>query len=147
MKALSISLNTDQISRIGFSRILQQQIDNLRKSGFYSIAFHEEGETFRLSPHKEIILLRMCQVILDNIVKHAEAKSIHIRLIYEASTLKVEIIDDGKGFDVESIANHPQKQDSSGLRNLHKRALALNAELTIKSQPGQGTHILISTPI
>ncbi len=147
MRALSISLNTDQISKIGFSRALQQHIENLRKSGFYAIAFHEQGETYRLSPHKEIILLRMCQEVLNNIVKHAEAKNIVIRLIYEVRLFRIEITDDGKGFDPESLAVNPLKQDSNGLKNLRKRALALNAELTLNSQPGQGTNIIISIPI
>jgi signal transduction histidine kinase len=144
MKALSISLNTDHVSRIGFHRALEQYIERLRKTGFYSILFTSEGEPYRLSPNKEIILLRMCQEILNNIVKHADAKIISIKLSYAPQLYKIQIDDDGIGFEPDNILSNPQKQDSSGLRNLHNRAVAINAELSISSRPEKGTAITIS---
>lgn len=144
MKALSISLNTDHVSRIGFQRALEQFLDRLRKTGFYSISFSSDGEPYRLSPNREIILLRMCQEILNNIVKHAEARSISIRLFYMLREYRVEIRDDGIGFDPNLILNSPQKRDSSGLRNLNQRALTIGAELNINSHPNKGTLITIA---
>lgn len=147
MKALSISLDTGQISKIGFVQAFQDHVERLRKTGYYNITVSKQGEEYRLSPNKELILFRMCQEVLNNIVKHADAKTIIIHLVYGKDAFNVEITDDGKGFDTAGISTDPNKQDSTGLRNLKNRALALNAALTIKSQPGEGTTITISSHI
>lgn len=147
MRALSISLNSDQISKLGFSKLFQRHVEQLRKTGYYNIIFDEEGEEYRLSPDKEIIMLRMCQEVLNNIVKHAEAKNIHLKLLYDEHFYKITIADDGKGFDVDGIATDPLKLDSNGLKNLRSRALALNAGLVINSMAGQGTTITITIPL
>ncbi len=147
MRALSNSLNTDQISRIGFTRALEQYIDRLRKTGFYTINFINNDDELRLQPNKEIILLRMCQEVLNNIVKHAEAKNITIRVTHRNRMYSVEITDDGKGFDPEITAANPEKQDSTGLRNLRNRALIIDADLSVKSTPGAGTTIIISVQL
>lgn len=143
MKALSISLNTDHVSRIGFARSLEQYIDRLRKTGFYIIEFTRTGDEYRLPANKEIILLRMCQETLNNIIKHAEARNISIKISYGEQLFRIEISDDGKGFDPETIHRDYQKQDSTGLRNLKNRAVAIEAGLVINSRPGEGTTIII----
>ncbi len=147
MKALSGSLNTDQISRIGFSKALEKYAERLRKTGFYTITFTKTGDEYRLPPNKEIILLRMCQEILNNIVRHAEAKNISIELCYGSKIYSVKISDDGKGFDPEILNTDPQKQDSTGIRSLRSRALVIEADLSVTSQPYQGTTIIISLPL
>jgi signal transduction histidine kinase len=143
LRGLSVSLNTDQISRIGFPRALERYVEHLGKAGLYTITFNKTGDDYRLPVNKEIILLRMCQEILNNIVKHANAKNIYIDMAYDPRLYKVTIRDDGDGFDPATISINPQKQDSSGLNNLQRRALAIDAKLSVTSQATQGTTIVI----
>ncbi len=147
MKALSGSLNTDQITRTGFAKSLEEYINHLRKANLYAIEFSIAGDRFRLPANKELILFRMCQEVLNNIVKHAEAKSIEILLSYGVSHFNVTIKDDGIGFDPVTIENDPHKQSSTGLRNLRNRALAIAATLTVYSHSGKGTNIRINLPV
>jgi signal transduction histidine kinase len=147
MKGLSSTLNTDHISRKGFTRTLEEYLDRLRKTGFYGIRFEQEGDPYRLPGNKEIILFRMCQEALNNIVKHANAKNIHVRIVFGKKAYVVEIKDDGSGFDVASADEVHQKKDSTGLRSMRNRALVIEADLTIVSRPGEGTMITISLPI
>jgi signal transduction histidine kinase len=147
MKALSGSLNTDQINRIGFAKSLEEYINHLRKANLYDITFIITGDRFRLPPNKELILFRMCQEVLNNIVKHAEAKSIVVQLKYAITEFIVIIRDDGIGFDPIAIEYDPQKQSSTGLRNLRNRALAIAAILTIQSHNNEGTTISINLPV
>jgi signal transduction histidine kinase len=147
MRALSSSLNSDHISRIGFTRAFEKFVDHLRKTGVYNITLSKSGDEYRLPADKEIILLRMCQEILNNIVKHADARNIDIHVTYKSSSYGIEIKDDGKGFDETAVGNNPDKQDTSGLRNLRNRADVIEAELIIKSKPGSGTAIIINLPI
>ena len=144
MKSLSSTLNTDQISKTGLTRTLEVYLDRLRKTGFYGIHFTKEGEPFKLPPNKEIILFRMCQEALNNVVKHADAKNIYVRIIYGVKAYVIEIKDDGIGFDTSFLNDASQRSDSTGLRNLKNRALAIDAELYIDSHPGKETTIIIS---
>jgi signal transduction histidine kinase len=144
MKALSISLNTDHISRIGFYKALEKYLDRLTRTGLFKITVTQTGDEYRLSPNKEIILFRMCQEVINNIVKHAEADTIKIQISYTPETLTIEIYDNGKGFDLNEITDNPDKQDSTGLRSLQHRAAAISASLHISSTPGAGTTISIA---
>jgi signal transduction histidine kinase len=147
MKSLSNKLNTDQVSRKGFANMLDEYLARLRKTGYCGINFTKEGDPYRLPPNKEIILFRMCQEALNNIIKHASAKNIDVRIIYKANVFIVWIKDDGVGFDTESNVGVSRKADSTGLYNMNNRSLAIDAELVIESQPGEGTSITISLPI
>lgn len=146
LRGLSASLNPDYILRVGFEPALEKYVEHFKKTGLYTINFSKTGTEYRLDPKKEVILLRMCQEILNNIVKHANAKNISIDVIHDPNSYKVVIKDDGDGFDPGSIATNPQKQDSSGLNNLYRRAVAIDATFSVTSQPLQGTTITIEIP-
>lgn len=147
MKSLSSTLNTDHISKTGLTRTLEVYLDRLKKSGVYGIYLSKEGEPYKLPGNKEIILFRMCQEVLNNILKHAEARNIYVKIIYGKKAYVLEIKDDGIGFDPGLVSQIAQKPDSTGLRNLKNRALAVNADISINSRVGEGTTILISLPI
>ena len=143
MKALSGSLNTAQLSRIGFVAALEQYIDRLRKTGFYEIQFVKTGDIYKLPVNKSIILIRMCQEAINNIVKHAGAKRIIVKLDFQPDLFSVTIEDNGKGFDPDKILSEPDKQDSTGLNSMRNRATAIEAVLEVKSSEGTGTVIQI----
>jgi signal transduction histidine kinase len=67
--------------------------------------------------------------------------------VYGKETYRIEIKDDGTGFDPVAIGEDAQKQESSGLRNLYNRSLAIGAQLSIKSRPGEGTTVSILLPL
>jgi signal transduction histidine kinase len=143
LRGLSASLNADYILKIGFVQALEKYVEHLRKTGLYTITFNKTGTEYRLDSKKEVILLRMCQEILNNIVKHANARNIYIDIAFNPQSYKVTIKDDGGGFDPSTIGSNPQKQDSSGLNNLRRRSVAIDATLSVSSQPAQGTTIVI----
>jgi signal transduction histidine kinase len=78
------------------------------------------------------------QEIINNIIKHAEANTIHLAAKKENSKLVIKLRDNGKGFDTE------QNSGGVGLQNLQNRSKMINADLSIASEPGKGTAITIS---
>lgn len=118
MKSLSNTLNTDQISKKGFTGTLEEYLTRLGKTGYLMIDLRREGVPYRLPASKEIILFRMCQEALNNIVKHAEAKQVWVEVVFGKGTFAVRIRDDGQGFNSAS----PPKPESSGLQSLRNRA-------------------------
>lgn len=88
-------------------------------------------------------IYRLIQEALQNIGKHAEAETVSLVLTYTKSAIKVEIMDDGVGFRLDSAETHA----GHGLKNMHDRITQLNGTLTIDTQPNQGCHISAEIPV
>ncbi|HTI07441.1 MAG TPA: ATP-binding protein [Puia sp.] len=146
LKALSASLNTDHTIHIGFARALDNELIRLGNRKKYAITFTCTGDDYRLSPEHEIILFRLCQEVLNNILKYAKARSIRATLTYSPEFFSVEISDDGIGFDVDLALSHSAERESTGLLNIKKRATLINAAVQMRSLPNEGTTIVITIP-
>ncbi len=146
MRALSLSLNTDQVMRLGFKQSLQNELNRLSKNGNYATNLSIKGSESYIEPEKAIILFRICQEALNNIEKHASASRIDITIDYTSTPALLTIADNGTGFDTDATMNDPHKQDSTGLRNMLNRAKLIHAEAKIISGSGQGTQVIIQFP-
>lgn len=146
LKALSASLNTDHIMHIGFSKALSNELQRLGNNKRYHVTLTKTGQEYRLPPEHEIILFRLCQEVLNNILKYAKAKSVTAILDYTPRLFRLEIADDGSGFDVSQALEQSAEKESTGLINIRKRARLINAEVQIDSKPGSGTRFIISIP-
>lgn len=145
IRNISKSLNTENIKSNGLIKTVEQQVEQLKKSGQFIIHFIISGKTCYLEDQKEIVLFRIIQEALNNIVKHSKANTINITLHYEEQRLLLTISDNGIGFDVHD-ALHYETHSSSGLKNIIKRSSLISAEHEIASKPGAGTKINIITP-
>ena len=86
----------------------------------------------RLPPSVEIVLYRIVQEALNNIVKHAKASTMSLIVDRVRSQVRVIIEDNGEGFDAEATTG-------LGLLSIRERAALCDGELTIESSPGAGT--------
>jgi PAS domain S-box-containing protein len=98
-------------------------------------------EDIPLSKDKEVALYFISQEALNNIMKHAYAKSVLVTLKRGKQNVILEVRDDGKGFD-------PRKADTNGmgLRNMKERTAQIGGKLKVTSKPGHGTRIVITVP-
>ncbi|MBC1221195.1 AAA family ATPase [Nostoc sp. UCD121] len=103
------------------------------------IVYEVMGTPYPLSSDLENNLFRIGQEALTNAIKHAEARKIHIELIYEPTQCSLRIKDDGQGFNVENQA----MQNGFGLLGMAERAERIRAELKIQSDLEQGTEIAV----
>jgi signal transduction histidine kinase len=95
-------------------------------------------------PHDvEICLFRIVQEGLNNVVKHSGARQAQVTLRGTADVLALSILDSGRGFDKDSS----DVPDGLGLASMRERLRLIQGELSIRSQPGQGTTIVASVPI
>jgi len=143
LKSLSASLNTDLIMKIGFGQSLENELNRLTKTKRFQVSLTKKGEEFRIRPEHEIILFRLCQEVLNNIVTYAKASSIHATINYDQDLLKLEIMDDGIGFDLVKVMEETNIKQSTGLINMKKRAKLIRAEILIDTAPGKGTKVTI----
>ena len=147
LRELSRSLNTDYIVDAGLSKALEYQLDMIRKTGVYQVNFDIEGKQYRLGNQQELILFRIVQEVLNNIMKHAKATMIDVKLLFEPSLFTLKIIDNGVGFDTSRIENNDYTHLGLGVRNMHNRAKMINTHFLITSTPELGTSIVLTLPM
>lgn len=146
LKALSASLNTDHIIHIGFAKALENELSRLAKTKKYEIVVTRSGEEYRLLAEHEIILFRLCQEVLNNVVRYAKASKVSTSLSYLPDHFMLTIADDGTGFNVEEALRQSGEKQSTGLLNISKRAAMISAVFGISSHNGEGTVVTINIP-
>jgi len=99
----------------------------------------------RLPPEVEIAVFRICQEAINNITRHARADSVLIQLEAEGGQLRIEIEDDGAGFDPGGPG--PSDRPHYGLLGIRERAELLGGRATIDSAPGRGTRVEVRVPL
>ncbi len=105
------------------------------------------GEERKLPPQVEIALFRAVQEGITNIVRHAEASSVVLSIEFTEAAVKVEIEDDGKGFDLAAVSPQPDKMRGAGLLGIEERMSLVDGRFEIVSQPGSGTYISLEVPL
>jgi len=105
-----------------------------------SFDYDKELAGKRFSPQMEISLFRIAQESVTNAIRHGEPRRISIRFTVNGDRLRLEISDDGKGFDLEQVEGQ-----GIGLQSMTDRATAVGGELIIESGPG-GTTIIADVP-
>jgi signal transduction histidine kinase len=143
LKSLSLNLNSDRIAQLGIIKGLEDEVDRLNKTGQFEAVLHHSGSSPELNSNTTIILYRMVQEIINNIVKHSGAKRITISVEATGNLFTLVCIDDGAGFDAKETI----KKGGSGLINLRSRAKLINAHLVIQSSTKNGTKISIELPL
>lgn len=98
-----------------------------------------------LPPLVTIGLFRAAQEALTNVVRHASARQAQVRLHYESGQVRLEVLDDGIGFDAGAVAANPERP-AWGLMGMQERVSLMGGTFRISSQRGQGTLIEISVP-
>jgi len=148
LRDTSKSLSLELINSAGLVMAIESQIDQIQKTDGYTIEFEIVGTYEYLDEQKEIILFRILQEALNNIIKHAETRFIRIVLECRPEEVQLFIIDHGKGFEADRLIKEGKTYNhNGGLSNMIARAGLINAEFNIESSPNNGTTIKITTPI
>jgi signal transduction histidine kinase len=137
---LSKSLNPDLVERFGLITSIEQLVNDIESAGLLSIELNIQGVATFLPSNDELILFRIVQEALRNIIKHAKATHVTIHVCSDESLLTINITDNGCGFIKSN--EHPT---GSGIGNMTRRARLLNASIIINPQT-TGTAITISVP-
>lgn len=86
-------------------------------------------------------IIRILQEQLTNVVKHANAKNVHISVHFKDNNLELTIKDDGQGFDMKTV------KPGMGFQNIKSRAAIIDGRVLITSYPGDGCEIQVFLPV
>jgi len=140
---IATELRPRLLDDLGLLAAIEWQLEEVqRRTGLtYALQVPSEVET-RLDADRTTALFRIFQEALTNVVRHAEASRVKVRVHQDAEGLCLEIIDNGKGFTVT-----PQSQRNAlGLLGMHERAHLWGGDVTIETQPGSGTTVIVRMP-
>lgn len=148
LRDLSRSLSIEVIRNGGLTKAIDTQVKQLIGTGQYKVAYDIIGNYNFLDDEKEIIVFRILQESVNNIIRHAAAKHIDITLDCRADLISLVVSDDGKGFEVDEFIGFAKNmKHSGGVNNMKIRASAIGATLSVKSILGQGTTVSLVLPI
>ncbi|MGD2139432.1 MAG: GAF domain-containing sensor histidine kinase [Burkholderiales bacterium] len=129
------ALRPEALQQADLEHALRMLLRRCEAGGTLTTHFHSIGEKVELPAEIENELLRIAQECMTNVLKHAGAQQVEIRLVFGSDTVSLSIADDGTGFDPR--AHH----DGFGLVGMRERAERIGAHLLVSSRPGHGTRI------
>ncbi|NCJ08190.1 PAS domain S-box protein [Synechococcales cyanobacterium C] len=135
-----VALRPQLLEEGSLQSALHHLVAQLRTAALDTTLYYEtEGAVYALPTGVESNLLRIGQEALTNAIRHANADEIRVQLVYDRDRFCLRVQDNGQGFGVGSIPS----SEGFGLLGMSERAERIGAQLTIRSQPGQGTEIIV----
>lgn len=144
LRTISRGLHPATLERLGPTAAIRTMIDEVDANTNIFFTHEIEDIDTLISKEASLHLYRIIQEVLNNMVKHAEAKAASVTIEKKRNTIETIIIDNGKGFE------HSEKlktSDSLGMKTLLERAKILHSKIDIKSQINKGTTITLIIPI
>jgi len=143
IQGISHRLHSSKIEFLGLAGAAASFCKEVSNRHPVAVTFVHEGVPERLAEGIAISLFRVLQEALSNAVKHSGAQHCRVTLRATADTLHLEVVDDGRGFDVDGA----RSGHGLGLISMQDRLKLLNGDVVIESTPGSGTTVRASVPL
>lgn len=144
LRLLGKLLQGEQLIGNGLPEAIGFEIAWIEKTGQFTVTYSAENIVGKNSnADKDLLIFRILQEILNNIIKHAFATQIKIKLDCRNNNLSLTVEDNGVGFIAGDVL---EKQQGMGLQNIHKRAALMGGKVGITSTPGTGTFVQLAVP-
>ncbi|GAA4318383.1 hypothetical protein GCM10023184_02560 [Flaviaesturariibacter amylovorans] len=140
IRFLSKQLVTPPLQELGLRAGIEELLDQYRQVKHYEIELHWSICEDKLLKEVKLVLYRIIQEQVNNIVKYAQATRLHIALEYDGTHLSLGVSDNGVGFELKGHYH------GIGLANIRSRAAAYDGRLSIESSPGKGCSLRILFP-
>lgn len=143
VRRISHDLRPALLDDLGLAAALEYLAREFSEHTSIATTCETKGQVDGLTDVANTVLFRIAQETLTNIKRHANATKVSIRLIGDKISVQLVVSDNGVGFDVAQIAQHPKR--GIGLRNMHERAEAIGGKLQLESS-AEGTQVIATLP-
>lgn len=137
-------LRPPQVDAGGLEDALDDAVDGLRSATRIGVVTDLRAPTDVLGDRERTVALRVAQEALQNVRKHASASSVVVSTAVSGNEWTLEIRDDGRGFDMEAVANRGRR--NFGMQVMHERAELIGAHFDVRSRPDGGTVVRLGIP-
>lgn len=139
VRGLSLDLRPPQLDDLGLAAALRWYLARQAEASGVAIELEADEALARLDPEVETACFRIAQEAVTNALRHARARRIAVRLCREGEALRLEVRDDGAGFDVGRARAAAAHGGSLGLAGMEERAALAGGRAEFVSIPGEGT--------
>jgi PAS domain S-box-containing protein len=137
-------LRSPALAAADFPTALRAAAEDCVRGSKLELEYDVGGPPRPVDPDVEAVILRVAQEAITNVVKHADAHAVRVRLSFESRRVRLSVIDDGRGFvvasDVHVYGGH------WGLLGMRERASQVHGKLSLRSSPGHGTELVLQVP-
>lgn len=144
IRNISRSLVPGSIGDLGIIESINDLVESIKATKKLHVEFYYEGQVDKLLDEKQkLMLFRIIQEQVNNVLKHAEARNLVIEFFVDDDAIDLTISDDGQGFELDKISN----KKGVGLYNIKSRTELFNGKVNIVTSPGNGCKLNINVPV
>jgi signal transduction histidine kinase len=140
---LTSQISPPALYELGLAAALHWLAESFQRSHTLSVKVVAPTQHRHLADEISAMVFKAVKELLTNVVKHASARSVLLTLDITDAELSVEVMDDGKGFDVSEVNSARFLSDHFGLFSIREQFRYLGGEVTIASSPGAGTKVVL----
>ena len=139
LRRVAHNMMPEMLTKFGLDEALKEYCNTINATNLLSLKYQSVGMDIRIEKSSEIIIYRIIQELLNNIMKHAAATEAFVQLVKEPNRLNIVVEDNGRGFDTAQLKNNK----GSGITSIQSRVDYLKGQLDIHSEAGKGTLVNI----
>jgi two-component system sensor histidine kinase DegS len=146
MRGIVYNLRPMAFDDIGIDVIIERELSKIKENGM-EVNYEIEGEIGKVDQIVLLTIIRIIQEACNNIVKHANATKIDVKMIYYENSIEIYIIDNGVGF--ENLDNTDiiyESKSGFGLSMMKERVYLLSGIIKFDSNINKGTQIYVKVP-
>jgi len=142
VRSVSHQMMPNVLLKSGLGKAVAEFLDKIDQK-VLKVNLHTEGLNEHIEATTEIVLYRVLQESVNNVIKHSGASELDLSLIKDADGISATIEDNGKGFDSKNLS----EKAGIGLKNMKARVEYLKGTIDFDSSPGRGTLVAIHIPL
>lgn len=144
---LSVDLSPPILQNEGLTEAINWLSRQMDQQYGLAVALEAEGSFPVPDRDRRVLLFQMVRELLFNVVKHAGVLQVAVTLQQEGEAYRIEISDEGAGFDPEKLLAAGKSLNNQGIANVGYQLRLIGGQFEIESAPGQGTQMTIIAPV
>jgi PAS domain S-box-containing protein len=144
---LTFELSPATLHTFGLEAGIEELCDQFRRQEEFAVRFEATDEDKPLTDQVKVLLYRATRELLLNVVKHAEAKNVSVRVDRVDNQIRIRVADDGRGFDLSAIGEVAGERRGFGIFSIRERLTHVGGSFQIVSEPGKGTEATLIAPL
>ena len=148
VRSLTFELSLPILYELEFGAAIEWLVEQIQEQHDIRIDLEDDGQPEKMDEEVTVLLFRTVRELLINVVKHAQARSVKVSIQKDDSSIKIEVEDDGVGFDTSQIdfGRAPDK-GGFGFFSIRERLNFLGGNFQVESKPRQGTRAVLTAPL
>jgi PAS domain S-box-containing protein len=148
VRSLTFELSLPILYELEFGAAMEWLVEQIQEQHDVQIDLEDDGQPEKMDEEVTVLLFRTVRELLINVVKHAQAHSVRVSIQKNSSSIRIEVEDDGVGFDTSQIdfGRAPHK-GGFGFFSIRERLNFLGGNFQVESEPGQGTRAVLTAPL